>query len=231
LAPFQGRQNLFCHHRRNNQRLAFRLSGEHGFRGIVKDYSDHGRDQIRSLPYIPAFTGVAMSTHEHYNNRLYVADFQNNMIRGLDNQWSDITVSVSFARPPGMPVDFSPFNIQLLGTRLYVAFAALDTDSSRLNSPWGRAIAPPHFGPFGGALLVGNFGDGTIAVFDLTTGKFRDYLRDVSGQPIVLDGLWGFGFRQRSQPRRCGLIVLCGEPKRGAGWNFRPIALCGITRQ
>ena len=31
--------------------------------------------------------------------------------------------------PKGMPDDFSPFNIQLLGNRLYVAFAALDVDA------------------------------------------------------------------------------------------------------
>src|SRR6185436_11505258 len=29
---------------------------------IVKDYSDHGPDQIPTLQYLPAFTGVAMST-------------------------------------------------------------------------------------------------------------------------------------------------------------------------
>jgi uncharacterized protein (TIGR03118 family) len=68
------------------------------------------------------------------------------------------------------------------------------TDASRLNSPWGLAIAPKDFGPFGGALLVGNFGDGTIAAFDVTTGKFLDYLRGGSGTPIVIDKLWGLAF-------------------------------------
>lgn len=192
---------------------------------IVKDYSDHGPDQIRSLPRLPAFTGVAMSTNAEANNRLYVADFQNNTVRVLDNQWNDITVSVPFARPPGLPPDYSPFNIQLLNGRLYIAFAELDAnaeepatdvpapgagrivaydldghilqefaDAGCLNSPWGVAIAPRNFGPFGGTLLVGNFGDGTIAAFDLTTGAFRDFLRDESGQPISLDGLWGLAF-------------------------------------
>ena len=67
-------------------------------------------------------------------------------------------------------------------------------DSGRLNSPWGPAIAPQNFGAFGGALLVGNFGDGTIAGFDLTTGAFRDYLRNDSGKPISIDKLWGLAF-------------------------------------
>lgn len=192
---------------------------------IVKDYSDHGRDQIHSLKYIPAFTGVAISTNAQANNRLYVSDFQNNTIRVLDNQWADITANVPFARPAGMPPEFSPYNIQLLAGRLYIAFAALDpsgeepgtdapapgaghvvaydldghivqefADSGRLNSPWGVAIAPKNFGALGGALMVGNFGDGTIAAFDLTTGAFRDYLRDGSDKPISIDGLWGLVF-------------------------------------
>ena len=36
-----------------------------------------------------------------------------------------------------------------------------------LNSPWGLAIAPAGFGEFSNDLLVGNFGDGTINVFNL----------------------------------------------------------------
>jgi len=56
------------------------------------------------------------------------------------------------------------------------------------------AIAPPDFGPFGGMLLVGNFGDGTIAAFDLKSGKFHDYLRNESGEVIKIDGLWGLVF-------------------------------------
>lgn len=192
---------------------------------IVKDYSERGRDKIRTLPYLPAFTGVAMSANAGANNRLYVADFQNRTIRVLDNRWSDITQQVPFARPADLPRDFSPFNIQLLDGRLYVAFAELDPNAeepatdvpgagagrvvaydlngrilqefaapTQLNSPWGLAIAPRNFGAFGGALLVGNFGDGTIVAFDLKTGAVRDYLRNASGQPISIDGLWGLVF-------------------------------------
>src|SRR6185295_6744715 len=161
---------------------------------IVKDYSDHGRDQIRALRHLPAFTGVAMSAHEQVSNRLYVTDFQNSTIRVLDHQWRDVTASVPFARPAKMAADFSPYNIQFMDERLYVAFAAIDVDAEepasdvpapgaghvvvydlegqivkemadagRLNSPWGLAICPANFGPFGGALLVANFGDDLVA--------------------------------------------------------------------
>jgi hypothetical protein len=59
-----------------------------------------------------------------------------------------------------------------------------------LNSPWGLAIAPQGFGNFGGDLLVGNFGDGTIDVFDPTNDHFLGQLRGSDGKPIVIDGLW-----------------------------------------
>jgi uncharacterized protein (TIGR03118 family) len=59
-----------------------------------------------------------------------------------------------------------------------------------LNAPWGAAIAPSSFGPFGGDLLIGNNGDGTIDVFDPTTGAFLGMLLDPMGNPITNSGLW-----------------------------------------
>ena len=43
---------------------------------------------------------------------------------------------------------------------------------TELNSPWGMAVAPHGFGKFGGDLLVGNFGDSRVNVFNLKTGRF-----------------------------------------------------------
>jgi uncharacterized protein (TIGR03118 family) len=63
-----------------------------------------------------------------------------------------------------------------------------------INSPWGIALAPSTFGPFGGDLLVGNFGDGSISAFDPTTGAFRGRLTDEAGNVIVNPGIWGLAF-------------------------------------
>jgi uncharacterized protein (TIGR03118 family) len=63
-----------------------------------------------------------------------------------------------------------------------------------LNSPWGLAIAPSTFGQFSGALLVGNFGDGTINAYDPNTGAFLGQLLDGVGNPIVIHGLWSLEF-------------------------------------
>src|SRR5207302_10632140 len=39
--------------------------------------------------------------------------------------------------------------------------------------PICMAIAPANFGDFGTRLLVGNFGDGTISAYDITSGTFQ----------------------------------------------------------
>ena len=55
-------------------------------------------------------------------------------------------------------------------------------------------VAPPGFGPFGGDLLVGNFGDGAINVFDPNSGAWLDSLNDSNGAPFSMPGLWGLIF-------------------------------------
>jgi len=67
-----------------------------------------------------------------------------------------------------------------------------------LNSPWGMVFASD-FGPFNNALLVGNFGDGTINAFDFSTGNFLGQLTDQRGLPIVNEGLWTLTFGNGGQ--------------------------------
>jgi uncharacterized protein (TIGR03118 family) len=69
-----------------------------------------------------------------------------------------------------------------------------NTPAGSLNEPWGVAIAPAGFGKFGGDLLVANFGSGTVAAFDPSTGNFIDYLRDSNCAAISIDGIWGLTF-------------------------------------
>jgi uncharacterized protein (TIGR03118 family) len=157
-------------------------------------------------------------------NRLYVADFANNRVMTFDNQWNDLSAQLPFERPAGLQSEFQPFNVQVLNGRVYVTYAwtepqdelgepiravgagrvvAYDRDGHvlqdfddelPLNAPWGLAIAPDSFGALAGKLLVGNFGDGSIAAYDPDTGVFIDKLRDRQGQVIHIDGLWGLSF-------------------------------------
>jgi uncharacterized protein (TIGR03118 family) len=118
---------------------------------------------------------------------------------------------------PTIPAGFAPFGIQSINGDLFVTYALqnaakhddvagpgngfiniFDTDghllrrfASRgaLNSPWGLARASFAFGRFSGDILVGNFGNGEINAFD-SDGKFLGTLKDSSGTPVVIDGLW-----------------------------------------
>lgn len=67
-------------------------------------------------------------------------------------------------------------------------------DGGKLSAPWGLALAPADFGALSGKLLVGNFGDGTIAAFDPKTRKFVEVMRDAKGKPVKIDKLWGLLF-------------------------------------
>jgi uncharacterized protein (TIGR03118 family) len=71
---------------------------------------------------------------------------------------------------------------------------AVLSDTGKLSAPWGIAYAPADFGALSGALLVGNFGDGTIAGYDASSGEFIDVMRDSKSKPIVIDKLWGILF-------------------------------------
>jgi uncharacterized protein (TIGR03118 family) len=66
-----------------------------------------------------------------------------------------------------------------------------------LNAPWGVALAPLDFGVFSHDLLIGQFSgggttefSGTIAAYDLATGKFLGLVQDASGTPLAINGLW-----------------------------------------
>jgi uncharacterized protein (TIGR03118 family) len=118
---------------------------------------------------------------------------------------------------PDIPHGFAPFGIQNINGNLFVTYAkqngTRDADvagqgngfvdifdtgghlirrfASRrtLNSPWGVARASFAFGRFSGDILVGNFGDGTINVFN-SAGDFRGQLSGADGKPLTINGLW-----------------------------------------
>jgi uncharacterized protein (TIGR03118 family) len=147
--------------------------------------------------------------------------------------YAPTTVTGSFT-DPSLPAGYAPFNIVDLGNLLYVTYALQDdakkddvagaghgfvdiyttngvlvqrlVSGGALNSPWGMAQAPAGFGPLGGDLLIGNFGDGTINAFNPSTGAFLGTLNDTSGNPIVNQGLWGLAFGNGSQGTSTGTL-------------------------
>ncbi len=166
------------------------------------------------------YKGLAIGTNAT-GPFIYAANFNAGTIDVYDSNYAKATLAGSFSDPM-VPAGFAPFNIQNLAGRLYVAYAkqnagknndvagpgngyvaVFDTDGNlvahlisggTLNSPWGLAIAPPSYGEFANALLVGNFRDGKINAFDPNSGKLLGTLQDPSGAPIVNIGLWALQF-------------------------------------
>jgi uncharacterized protein (TIGR03118 family) len=155
---------------------------------VVKDRSDVGA----------IYKGLAI-TNTDSGPRLYAADFHNGRIDVLDGSFG--LVPDSGFEDPSLPKGFAPFNVQVIGDRVFVAYAEQDAAAEdevagqgrgrvdvfdlsgnllggisghgQLNAPWGLAIAPASFGTFAGDLLVGNFGDGQINAFrEVSPGQF-----------------------------------------------------------
>ena len=168
------------------------------------------------------WTGLAIGANGG-GNRLYAADFANNHIDVFNGTFTATTVPGGFIDAT-IPAGFAPFNITNLGGSLYVAYAKVGMDgkdeegvgngfvrkfstdgirdvgfainNGALNSPWGMVIAPASFGIFGGALLVGNFGEGnpSIHAYNPTTGAFLGTLQNEAGVGIKIDELWSLQF-------------------------------------
>ena len=144
---------------------------------------------------------------------LYAANFRHGTVDMFDAGFNHVK---SFT-DPDLPTGYAPFNVQVLGDKLFVTFALQDDtkhddvagkgngfvdafdleghmvdrvgSGGTLNSPWGLAIAPQSFGKFAGDLLVGNFGDGTINAFDPNDDQFLGRLGG-DGKPIATGDLW-----------------------------------------
>jgi uncharacterized protein (TIGR03118 family) len=135
---------------------------------------------------------------------------------GANGLFTPATTDGGFTDPQ-IPAGYAPFGIANIDGDLFVTYAkqndqkhddvagnghgfidVFDTDghllrrfASRgsLNSPWGIARASFAFGRFSGKILIGNFGDGRINVFD-NDGRLVDQLEDAYGNPLAIDGLW-----------------------------------------
>ena len=94
---------------------------------------------------------------------------------------------------------------------------------SALNAPWAMVPAPADgAGPFAGALLVGNTGDGRINAFDTATGVLLGSLTDEAGAVLVVPSLHGlaFGNGYAGQPRST-LFFTAGARDGAHGWYGR----------
>ncbi|HKE94708.1 MAG TPA: TIGR03118 family protein, partial [Povalibacter sp.] len=95
------------------------------------------------------------------------------------------------------------------------------------NAPWGIALAPASFGEFGGALLIGNLGDGAINAYGPRSGRFLGTLRDASHRPIRVDGLWGMQFGNGIQAQKTNSLFFAAGPNGEADGAYGVIDVVG----
>ena len=166
------------------------------------------------------YKGLAIATTGSATD-LYATNFNAGKIDVFNSTFAPVTLAGTFT-DPNLPSGYAPFNIQNIGNALYVTFAQQDASKANdvpgaghgfldvfdtsghlvkrlvsggaLNSPWGLALAPANFGDFSNALLVGNFGDGTIHAYDPATGTLLGTLQDGQGHTIQNVGLWSLKF-------------------------------------
>lgn len=93
------------------------------------------------------------------------------------------------------------------------------------NAPWGVALAPAAFGPYGSTLLVGNFGDGRILALDIATLEPEGYLLDAAGQPVAIDGLWDIAFGNGASLGRADSLYFTAGPEEEAHGLFGSLSV------
>jgi uncharacterized protein (TIGR03118 family) len=163
--------------------------------------------------------GLALVQRKSGGPEILVTDFRHGRVVAFDGSFQPVKLRHGAFSDRRIPHGYNPFGIAVFGDRVVVTYALRDpktnddvkgrghgfvdvfSTSGRLlqrfarrgvlNSPWGLAIAPAHFGAFSGDLLVGNFGNGRIHAFNSRTGRLHGVLRDEHGRPITIDGLWG----------------------------------------
>ncbi|HEX5154101.1 MAG TPA: TIGR03118 family protein [Parafilimonas sp.] len=157
------------------------------------------------------YTGLAMANNDGANF-LYAANFAQHKIDVFDKDFQ--FVQGSGFKDPDIPKMYAPFNVRNINNMLYVTYAVVASDGEdstgaglgyvdvfwpngtfskriatkgSLNAPWGITPASEKLLKTS-ALLIGNFGDGHINVYDWD-GNFKGQLKS-GGQPVAIEGLW-----------------------------------------
>jgi uncharacterized protein (TIGR03118 family) len=196
------------------------------------------------------YKGIALGG-DGTRHLLYAADFHNGRIDVWDGTFTPVTLPAGAFKDPYIPHGYGPFNIQAVNGDLVVTYAKQDDAKEdeiagrgfgfvniydpngkliqrfaargALNAPWGIALAPSSFGRFGGALLIGNFGDGTINAYGPISGHFLGALRDKQGRRIKIDGLWGIQFGNGLMSQQTNALFAAAGPGDEEGGSYSVI--------
>lgn len=160
-----------------------------------------------------SYKGIAIA-NDNGLNFLYLTNFSKHKIDVFDKDFNHVTGKPFY--DGNIPAGYTPFGIREINNMLYVTYARQTKDGEEdssgtglgfvdvywpngtlskhfaahgtLNAPWGIAEAQPAL--LGkSAVLIGNFGDGHINIFDWD-GNFKGQLMQTNGEPVWIEGLW-----------------------------------------
>jgi uncharacterized protein (TIGR03118 family) len=205
--------------------------------GYVPQYPGTQTLVVYISPNGAIYKGLTIATDylyaaDFYNNKIDVFDNKFNLI--------SVSPTVFPFIDPTLPTGFAPFNIFYANNLLYVLYAKqllpnkYDDEAGPgfgfisiflpngifvkrlvsggpLNSPWGIILAPEFLHLPAGSILVGNFGDGFINIFD-SNGTFLGRLKDCNGVDVNIDGLWGLSTIQHTHLGRLSDIFFTAGP-------------------
>jgi hypothetical protein len=152
----------------NGAAAAFLFVGEDGVLSGWNGAAGNNAIRMKDLSATSVFTGLAIGAWGT-NNYIYAADFKGGKIIVWDTGFANISMPF---KDPGIPWGYNPFNIQAIGSWLFVTYAKVGADgedepgpgkgfvsifkmdgsfvsrfASRgpLNAPWGVAAAGSSF--------------------------------------------------------------------------------------
>ena len=167
-----------------------------------------------------AYTGIAIDVNTT-GSFLLLANQASGAVDVFDNNFASAKLAGDFSDPT-LPANFHAFSVHIINNQVYLGYTEVDPTTGKrvtgaglgfvnifdlngnfvkraisqgnLNAPWGIVLAPAGFGSYGGDLLVGNFGDGVINVFDPNSFALLGQLQDAKGNVLVNSGLWDMVF-------------------------------------
>jgi uncharacterized protein (TIGR03118 family) len=195
------------------------ISGEYADdRGDIKTTTivlvDHGAQGAE-------YTGLALLAPDCCAPYLAVADFHRGIVETFTAFFDPLGGLGNFT-DPNLPAGYAPWNLQVVGNQVFVAYAVQDAtlldplpgagkgivdiydlegnfvkrfaSNGALNVPTAIVQASANFGAFSNDILIGNFGDGAINAFNPTTGELVGSLKDGNGILIANQQLHGLVF-------------------------------------
>ncbi len=167
------------------------------------------------------YKGLALVNLGQTGTFLVAANFNSGNVDVFDSTFHPTQLTGTLVDPQ-LPAGYAPFGIHVLNQKLFITYALQDqakhdpvhmagagyvdiftlsggfsqrlVSQGNLNAPWGVVIPPSGFGPFGGKVLVGEFGNGVIDVYDPASGSLIDQMKDATGAVITNASMWDMVF-------------------------------------